>query len=360
MKSRIYVCHTFYHALIAIVKEMVMPEEEYGKATLILSKMSNDFGKLDERVRASGLFEEVLMYDEKVDSSFPELEKYRKDSGNILLNMWKRIVFTKKFGKLLEADVPVDFKNYRDIYVFCDSDPIGFYLSYKKIYYHALEDGLDTLKHCDHARFSNRGHFKLKAWMAKHNFIFIQNGYGKYCLDMEVNDISACPYPLPNYIEVNRNDLYAKMTKENQDLLVSLFIENADELKEEIKKAPKDQPKYLVLTEPLCELEVRKQLFRDVVAEYCQGAVPIIKPHPRDVVNYKELFPNDIVIEGKFPMEILNYIDGISFEKVISVFTVPGAIKFSGDVVFLGPDFLDRYEDPEIHRENELIKKEEV
>ena len=355
MKARVYVCHTFYHALVAIVKELVMPSKEHGKATLILSTMSNDFGKLDERVRKSGLFEEVLMYNEKEDVTFPKLQKYRKDYGNIVVNMWNRILFTKKFGKLLEPDIPVDFKEYQDIYVFCDSDPIGFYLSYKKIYYHALEDGLDTLKHCDHARFSNRGHFGIKAWMAKHNLIFIQNGYGKYCLDMEVNDISCCPYPLPNYKEVNRNELYGKMTDEDKKLLVSLFIENAGELEQEIARAPKDLPKYLVLTEPLCEPETRKRLFLDVVEEYCKGAVPIIKPHPRDVVNYKELFPNDIVIEGKFPMEILNYIEGINFDKVISVFTVPGAIKFSGEVIFLGPDFLDKYEDPKIHRENELI-----
>lgn len=36
----------------------------------------------------------------------------------------------------------VDFKKYQDIYVFCDSDPIGYYLNYKKIHYHAVEDGL--------------------------------------------------------------------------------------------------------------------------------------------------------------------------------------------------------------------------
>ena len=210
MKSRIYVCHTYYHAFIAIVKELIMPKEEHGKATLVLSTMSNDFGKLNERVPLCGLFEEVVMYDEKEDTQFPQLAKYRKDTGNIVTNMWNRIIFTKKFGKLLAPDVPVDFKQYKDIYVFCDSDPIGFYLSYKKIYYHAVEDGLDTMKDCDKARYSNRGHFGIKAWMAKHNLIFIEYGYGKYCLDMEVNDISVCPYPMPNFIEVNRNEMFAK------------------------------------------------------------------------------------------------------------------------------------------------------
>jgi len=355
MKARVYVCHTYYHALIAIVKELLLPKQEQGKATLILSRMANDFGSLDERVRKCGLFEEVLMYDEKEDFRFEELKKYREDTGNIVTNMWNRIIFTKKFGKLLAPDVPVDFKQYKDIYVFCDSDPIGYYLSYKKIPYHAIEDGLDTLKYCDQARYSNRGHFGIKAWMAAHNLIFIENGYAKYCIDMEVNDISCCPYPLPNFVEANRNEMFDKLTEEDKRLLVGLFIENMAELERQINDVPKDMPKHLVLTEPLCELSVREQLFKDVLAEYCNGAVAIIKPHPRDELNYKKVFPNHIVIEGKFPMEVLNYIPGVTFDKVISVCTVPGSIRFTGEVVFLGEDFLDKYEDPEIHRENELI-----
>ena len=167
MKARVYVCHTYYHAWVAMVKELLLPKEEKKKATLILSTLSNDFGNLDERVKKSGLFEDVFMYEEKADTQFPQLEKYHKDTGNIITNMWNRIIYTKKFGELLEADVPVDFKQYKEIYVFCDSDPIGYYLSYKKIYYHALEDGLDTLKYCDQARVTNRGHFGIKAWMTE-------------------------------------------------------------------------------------------------------------------------------------------------------------------------------------------------
>ena len=54
-------------------------------------------------------------------------------------------------------------------------------------------------------------------------------------------------------------------------------------------------------------------------------------------------------------MEVLNFIPGITFNKVVSVFTVPDAIKFAGEKVFLGEDFMDNYEAPEIHRQNEAI-----
>ena len=355
MKARVYVCHTYYHAWVAMVKELLLPKEEKKKATLILSTLSNDFGNLDERVKKSGLFEDVFMYEEKADTQFPQLEKYHKDTGNIITNMWNRIIYTKKFGELLEADVPVDFKQYKEIYVFCDSDPIGYYLSYKKIYYHALEDGLDTLKYCDQARVTNRGHFGIKAWMAARNLIFIENGYAKYCLDMEVNDISACPNPLPNFIEQPRNAMYDRLRPEDKRLLVKVFLENIEQLEEQLENAPVEMPKNLILTEPLCALDVREQIFRDVIDEYCKDAVAIIKPHPRDELDYKNVFKDQIVIEGKFPMEVLNFIPEMKFDKVISVFTVPGSIQFSGEVIFLGQDFMDKYEAPEIHRVNDYI-----
>ena len=109
----------------------------------MLSRMSNDFGSLNERATRSGLFDKVIMYDEKEESFFPELQKLHTDKGNIILNMLQRIRFTRRFGKLEAPFVPVNLREYDDIYVFCDSDPIGYYLSTHKIYYHAVEDGLD-------------------------------------------------------------------------------------------------------------------------------------------------------------------------------------------------------------------------
>ena len=105
----------------------------------------------------------------------------------------------------------------------------------------------------------------------------------------------------------------------------------------------------------LCVKIFLVQNIKDVIEEYCKDAVAIIKPHPRDELDYKTVFKNNIVIEGKFPMEVLNFIPNMNFDKVISVFTVPGSIKFSGEVVFLGQDFMDKYEDPKIHRANEFI-----
>lgn len=359
MKNCIYICHTFYHVYIACLKELNKDKSQWGQASLMLSKMSNDFGNLKDRAKESGLFSEIIEFDEKEESFFPELAPLKKDTGNLVRNMIQRIRFTGKFGKLLEPYIPVDLKQYKDICVFCDSDPIGYYLSTHKIYYHALEDGLDCIRYYDTARYDNRGHFALKAWMAAHNLIFIQNGYSKYCLDMEVNDISVLQYPCPKYIEKPRKELTENLSAEAKDILVSVFIQNKDELLKTLQEGEGATHRILVLTEPLCDLETRKQIFTDIINEYQwingQQAKVLLKPHPRDVLDYEKLFPQHIVLDGKFPMEILNYVEGLVFDRVVSVFTVPHAIVFAKEKVFLGEDFMDKYEAPEIHRQNEQI-----
>ena len=82
-KSRIYVCHTYYHVYVSILKELSLPKEEQGTATLVLSKLSTDFEKLRERVAAAGIFAEIYEYDEKRQEAYPELAKYMVESKNV-------------------------------------------------------------------------------------------------------------------------------------------------------------------------------------------------------------------------------------------------------------------------------------
>ena len=414
-RERIYVCHTFYHVYVACLKELNLPETApqtqghaagagapcgeadgeaasggpvrftagmpkgavRGGATLVLSRMSNDFGDLDVRARSCGLFEEVIWFDEKPFQEFEELLPLKKDTGSLPKNMANRMKFCRRYGQLEEPYVPVDFSQYGDIYVFCDSDPIGYFLSYKKIRYHAVEDGLDCIRYYDTARWDNRGHFALKARMASRGLIFIQNGYGKYCIDMEVNDVSAIDHPAPKMIGVPREKLVAGLSAKDRELLIRLFIANRKELEAALRSAKTtNRPAVLILTEPLCaDLNMRRKLFGDMIDQYgtfdgAPGTI-VIKPHPRDVLNYHEIFPQHIVLDAKFPMEILNFldVDGDStapgaaesadeapqaqrepvFRRVVTVYTVPNSIHCAKEKIYLGNAWMDKYEDKSAH-----------
>ena len=362
MKDRIYVCHTYYHAYVAFLKELALPREKRGQATLLLSSMSNHFEDFGERALSTGLFEEVLPFDEKREDFFPELAKYRVDKGNIVFNMWQRIKFTKRYAKLEAPYIPVDFKQYGEVYVFCDSDPIGYYLNQNKIRYHALEDGLNCLVHFDAARYDNRGHFGLKAFLSnKLNLIFVQNGYGKYCLDMEVNDIGAIQMPCPKYRELPRKQLVDRLTQEDKDIILQAFVRDMDGLKEKIDQCNqvsengKPTPKILILTDPLCTLDVREKIFRDIVETYEKQGQIFIKPHPRDELDYSKVFPGYPMFDGTMPMEMLNFFEGLRFDIVVTVFTDLKGITFADKLVRLGDEFMDKHEDPMIHNQNKRI-----
>ncbi|MDR2546850.1 MAG: glycosyltransferase family 52 protein [Lachnospiraceae bacterium] len=377
MKERIYVCHTFYHVYIACLKELtgvysheqgaVAPEstcdtlakkhsKELG-ATVVLSRVFLDFGDLKSRLEESGIFREVFDYDEKAAEFFPELSKYRVNSGNIFLHMIRRIIFTKKLGKAQIPYLPVDFRHYRDIYVFCDSDPIGYYLNYARIPYHAVEDGLDCLSNFDAAHFDNRRFFRFKAWMSALNLIFIQNGYGKYCLDMEVNDISVVPNPIPNVIEQPRAELVNKLSTADQEALLKIFVADLDGLQAKLREVK--EPFVLLLTEEIGDIETRERIFTAAIDRHGQlngrPAKIVIKPHPRDTLDYQTLFPEHIVLNRLFPMEMLNFIPNLEVGRVISVLTVLKGVTFSAETLFLGLDFLDEFIDPQTYRRNEQI-----
>lgn len=356
MKDRIYVCHTYYHAYISFLKELALREKNgsFGGATLVLSLMSNDFESFMERARATGVFDEIVEYDERREDSFPSLDKYRVP-GNIVKNMINRMRLMKAFSRELEPFCPVDFKEYKDIYVFCDRDPIGIYLTGHRIHYHAVEDGLNTLQYVDLARFEGGKLFKLKAFLSKKlNLYFLPNGYAAYCDDMEVNDLSVLKYVAPNYIEVPRKQYTDRLTEDDKRILIKAFIRNSDGFMKMIEEMG-NEDKILILTDPVCSLDIRERIFKDIIDMFKEEGRIFLKPHPRDMLDYERLFAEYPRFDATVPMELLNFIPGLRFKKAVGVLTEMSGVSFADEAVRLGPDFMDKYEAPEIHRQNEYI-----
>ena len=54
-------------------------------------------------------------------------------------------------------------------------------------------------------------------------------------------------------------------------------------------------------------------------------------------------------------MEMLNFFPDLRFDMVVTVFTDLKGIRFADKLVRLGDEFMDKYEDPEIHNQNKRI-----
>ena len=137
-------------------------------------------------------------------------------------------------------------------------------------------------------------------------------------------------------------------------IILKAFVRDAERLNQQIQEG-RNEPKIMILTEPLCDLQTREQIFRDLIKQYETEGVIYLKPHPRDELDYRSLFAEYPQFDATVPMEVLNFFPDFRVKKVVSVFTEIKAIQFADEVVRLGPDFMDKYEKPEIHRENERI-----
>lgn len=97
---------------------------------------------------------------------------------------------------------------------------------------------------------------------------------------MEVNNTSILKYPCSKYIEQPREAMVRRLTQDDKNTILRIFMEDLDTLMTQLTTGAHHEHKVLVLTEPLCELPVREQIFRDIVAKYGKDAQVILKPHP--------------------------------------------------------------------------------
>jgi hypothetical protein len=160
---------------------------------------------------------------------------------------------------------------------------------------------------------------------------------------MEVNDISALARPCPKYIELPRAKLVSGLDERAKERLLEIFIADLPALKEKLFQGGEKTAKVLVLTEPLGDFANRKRIFSEAIDQYGQHndkpAQVIIKPHPADLFDYQQAFPAHIVLDGKFPMEMLNFISGLRFKRVVAIFTVPHGIEFADEIISLAHDY---------------------
>ncbi|MBR5116070.1 MAG: hypothetical protein IK096_03295, partial [Lachnospiraceae bacterium] len=109
---------------------------------------------------------------------------------------------------------------------------------------------------------------------------------------------------------IRKGDLIEKVSPEDRQLLIRLFMEDPEGLLAQIREAPADKRKVMILSDPVCDLATRRRLMRDIIEQYAKDAVVFIKPHPRDALSYDtEEFSDCIVIRGRFPMEMMNYFE---------------------------------------------------
>lgn len=299
----LYICSTYYHVYVTLLKRMALG----GAMDLVVCDDIPTGQELCRRLAESGLFGSVW---------YIEQSKLPREWGKNLID-W--IFFQKKrrFHAIAPL-LPFRVWDYKDVYIYHDGTPIGMHLIDAKKPYHLVEDSLNFYQRFEEtpqATFLRRHTWKYRL-RKRMGWGYFSLGDSPYTLDVEVNennDLQLRPLPV---VELSRSALRQKLNTAQTRQLVDLF--GVQSVSAEQTKAA------LLLTEPLyrdgvCDSENKQiQIYRNVVADLRErGYDVLIKPHPRDTVDYEPLgLP---VLERTFPVELLEYILGGEFACAAAV-----------------------------------------
>lgn len=332
-KKELYVCDTYYHLLIAIIKAI---KSNCDSDLILASNCKNNSlledKNLEKRIKESKIFKNVLIS----NHSKEEITNVRR------FTIFKRLLLARKIQK----NKIYNFNVYDEIYMFFDATLIGCLLNKQKIKYILLEDGTDCFK----SKYKNNYEsICKKIYIAiRRKILKIFNIYDLAMSPnikmVEVNDKKDLRIQHENIKECPKKELFKSLNEKEKEKILKIFSENFENISNLSNK-------NLILTQPLsedglCNNESEKiKIYKSIIEEHVGNDNVIIKAHPREKTNYKEAFKNIknvFVITEKFPLEILGFLN-INFEKVITIFSTSiNLIENCSQKIELGRDYIER------------------
>jgi hypothetical protein len=242
--------------------------------------------------------------------------------------------YYKKYCSVLEKYD--DLLSESNIYIYHDNPITSKYLLNKFDEFYLIEDGLANYSQ------ENTG---LRVYFKKMFGIHPDFGRNPKIKKIYVKE----PKKLPTEIrkkgcKFNINDFIQEMSYKNKKKIFKIFI---DEI--EIKEKKNN---ILIITQPLSEDNFTSErekinIYSKIIETYGEGCSIYIKPHPRELTDYRSLkFNNITILNRTFPLEILNFLDENLFDTTVTLFSSAiNNINFSTNKVFLGKKFINDFLD---------------
>lgn len=307
--KNLYVCEYPYVMYKILIKVMLSQD---NKNDLIISDRILGMTEMCAALENSHLFESVKIY--HYDPEDPYHNMKIKRSKNPFINLfyfYKRYIGATTHQKLLDNDDflnNIDFSQYDNIYTTdFDVSRINGYLARKKYKYILMEHAKYVLNK-DNIGLIYNFTTLIALLLDKVNLITGIRIASKYCEKIEVHDSTNLGWCLrfKNIIEWNVEENCNRLSPEDKNRLFCIYAQAYD-------FSYNDKVEYnLLLTNPLYKdnlvdsLEKQKDFFVRVVELYLNdGRILMIKPHPRDNLDYKSIFDNAIIVPPGISSEIL-------------------------------------------------------
>lgn len=345
--KELIVCEYPYILYKALIKEILSPT---GGRDLMISDAVADMSTMIDPIRRLGLFEHVYFFDSSPYRNYYNLLYFKFPPNkfvkllSILLNHWRITLQQHRFRQLSLPD-GVDCRQYNSIT--CSDQPfvLNAYLNNNKIGFRVMEHAKNAYQKKNFSVFQSmyvsftavleRLHIAKGIWCA-----------AKYCKVLEVHEnkeLRGCTKHT-QIQEWNIDKALGSLTEAQKDQLYQIYAEANGTVLDLAAKYD------LLLTTPLAgdsfvpseAMQIR--FYRDIIkAHFAESRHILIKPHPRDTLDYVQYFPDCTVIAKGISAEIFNFCKDLRLRKVLTLCS-SSAYSFQSkaeQIIILEPDILE-------------------
>lgn len=299
----LYYAITNYHLLCSILHALIYHSGE--KNILYISNYHSDFIELQSRLKKSKLFFDVKVFEEVL---FP--------SGNKKVNSKQIFIDIEKIVKKIPNNFRQDVVNAKNIYICGDDYSCSVYLVYNKINYNYIEEAcgvlsdedrlLRIIKKIDYSRYQI-----IKKLGLIGNNKYIKNRYG---------DLSnqLAHYQNDKDVHFSVKESLFKISDSDKKKIIDIFSDS------EI-----DVPSNALLLLTFHYVNMNLLTFNEQIMLYNllldyfgEKYKLVIKAHPSDIqVDYKEWFPDAIVLPRTLPSELLPILSDSKYSKILTAYS---------------------------------------
>jgi len=361
--KQLILCERPFMVYKALLKGLNNQENEID---IVLSNHMLGMEKLRRPIIESGIFHKVFFFDDKLYQEYVREDKMSDfvKFPQILIAWPKKLGKYFKFQKnARKEEIPIglDFKNYDEILANDGVSTMNFKLNLKKIPYVVSEHG--------RGNFRNKIPLHILAVyisiiLDRLNIIVAYSGCSKYVKEVEVDRNED----LVGYIkrkkirECRITELESRLTDEQKNKLYEIYAKAYG------LPLVFEGEVNLLLTGPLVVDKIlaseadQIHCYQDAVKLNCDSSKKLmIKPHPRDTVDYKEAFPDAIIIDKNVTSEILSCCSGLHIDKVVTIYSTSiSSFKMARELLVLGDSFMNGYHRVSKECGGSVVPKEEL
>lgn len=316
---------------------------------IVLSNHMPGLERIYNCLSESNIFNKVFYFDDDLYQDYIKNEALvNYVSFPNILWAWpmklRRYFKYQKEARKKELPDGLNLYGYDEILANDGVSTMNFKLNFYKIPYVVSEHG--------------RGNFRIKVplhilavyltiFLDRLNIIVAYSGSSKYVKAVEVdrNEDLVCYIKRKEIRECRINQLEERLSEEEKDKIYRIYAK-AYGIPEKF-----DGEVNLLLTAPLAHdktvATVKDQLncYQDAVDQNCDSEKPLlIKPHPRDTVDYSNIFPDAIIIDKVVTSEVLSFCKSLKIDKVLTIYSTSiSSFRRAKEMIVLGADFLDLY-----------------